>query len=229
MSDDPFVVLAMDVGAATHDYRSVWETQRNLHRQVVEGSRPPTVLILEHSEVFTAGSRTQPEDRPQDGSEVVEVDRGGRITWHGPGQLVCYPIVPLPHPMDVVAHVRRLEEIAIKTCADFEVEAQRVEGRSGAWVFGGTEVPAKIAAVGVRVSRGVSMHGLALNVSCDLSWAERIIPCGLTGTAVTSISEINASGVDVGEVSRRLVTHLQAVLSPALPASRNFRGRTLDK
>lgn len=218
----------MDVGIATHDYRSVWETQRHIHRQVVEGSRPPTVLILEHSEIFTAGSRTQPEDRPRDGSEVVEVDRGGRITWHGPGQLVCYPIVPLPHPMDVVAHVRRLEEIAIKTCADFKVEAQRVDGRSGAWVIDGSEVPAKIAAVGVRVSRGVSMHGLALNVSCDLSWAERIIPCGLNGTTVTSIAEISTGDVRVGEVSRRLVAHLRAVLSPALPASQNLQARTLD-
>lgn len=222
-------VQVLGVGATTHDYLPMWETQRRIHRDVVGGHRPPTVLVLEHTEVFTAGSRTEPEDRPRDGSNVVEVDRGGRITWHGPGQLVCYPIVPLPHPLDVVAHVRRLEEIAIRTCADFGVEARRVERRSGAWVIHPGTPSAKIAAVGVRVSQGVTMHGLALNAACDLSWADRIVPCGLAGTGVTSLAESGAAGVRIEDVCERLTAHVRAVLAPTLPTDPASRPRTLDR
>jgi len=229
MPTDGLDVRVLGVGTTTHYYLPMWATQRRIHRGVVAGTHPPTVLVLEHVEVFTAGSRTQPEDRPRNGSNVVEVDRGGRITWHGPGQLVCYPIVPLPHPLDVVAHVRRLEEIAIRTCADFDVEARRVEGRSGAWVTHPDAPTAKIAAVGVRVSQGVTMHGLALNVTCDLSWANRIVPCGLTGAGVTSLAESGATGVRIEDVCERLAAHVRAVLAPALPLGPRTPTLTLDR
>lgn len=167
-------------------YEQAWELQRTLHAEVVRGDAPDTLLLLEHESVFTAGRRTQPEDRPLDGSPVIDVDRGGRITWHGPGQLVGYPIMHLPEPMDVVGYVRRLEELLIATCDDFGVEGQRVAGRSGVWVPGTPQ--RKIAAIGVRVARGVTMHGFALNVNCDLSAYDRIVPCGIPDAGVTSLA-----------------------------------------
>jgi lipoyl(octanoyl) transferase len=159
---------------------------------------PDTLLLLEHEPVYTAGRRTEPQDRPFDGTPVIDVDRGGRITWHGPGQLVGYPIVHLPQPMDVVGHVRRLEELLIRTCAHFGVDGQRVPGRSGVWVDG---TPArKVAAVGVRVARGVTMHGFALNVDCDLGAYDRIVPCGIADAGVTSLAQETGGPVDFEQV-----------------------------
>ena len=148
------------------DYMSAWDRQRELHASVVAGDEPDTVLLLEHATVYTAGKRTEPHERPFDGTPVIDVDRGGKITWHGPGQLVGYPIVRLPSPLDVVAHVRRLEEVMIRVCADLEVTAGRIEGRSGVWIDADELRPdRKIGAIGIRVSQSVTMHGFALN--CD--------------------------------------------------------------
>ena len=179
-------------------FQETWELQREIHAAVVAGDMPDTVLLLEHPSVYTAGRRTQPEDRPLDGTPVIDVDRGGRITWHGPGQLVGYPIVHLPEPMDVVGYVRRLEELLIATCARFGVTGQRVAGRSGVWVAGTPE--RKIAAIGVRVARGVTMHGFALNVDCDLRAYDRIVPCGIADAGVTSIAAERGSAVDFESV-----------------------------
>lgn len=179
------------VHAGLMDYEDAWGEQRRLHAERVSGDAPDTVLLLEHPPVYTAGKRTASYERPADGTPVVDVDRGGRITWHGPGQLVGYPILRLPDPMDVVAYVRRIEEVLIQTCADLGVETMRVDGRSGVWVganpAAGT-ADRKIAAIGVRVSRGVTMHGFALNCDCDLSWYDRIVPCGIDDAGVTSLS-----------------------------------------
>src|SRR6476661_5441939 len=149
------------------DYLSAWDRQKAVHAAVVAGEQPDTVLLLAH-------------ERPFDGTPVIDVDRGGKITWHGPGQLVGYPIVRLPSPVDVVAHVRRLEEMMIRVCADLGLAATRVEGRSGVWVPADERGPdRKIGAIGIRVSQDVTMHGFALNCDCDLSWSEVIIPCGI--------------------------------------------------
>ena len=157
------------VHAGLVPYEQAWAEQRRVHAAVVAGTEPDTVLLLEHPPVYTAGKRTSPFDRPTDGTPVVEVDRGGKITWHGPGQLVGYPIVSLPDPVDVVAHVRRVEEALILACADLGVEATRVEGRSGVWVLGADGAQdRKVAAIGIRVSQGATMHGFALNCDCDL-------------------------------------------------------------
>ncbi len=167
------------------DYEAGWATQREVHAQVVDGTLEDTTLLLEHAAVYTAGKRTEPHERPVDGTPVIDVDRGGKITWHGPGQLVGYPIVRLPEvPIDVVAHVRRLEEVMIRTCADLGVEVVRVEGRSGVWVLADERGPdRKLGAIGVRVSRRVTMHGFALNCDADLGWADAIIPCGIADAA----------------------------------------------
>ena len=163
------------------DYEQGWQTQREVHAQVVDGTLPDTTLLLEHAAVYTAGKRTEPHERPTDGTPVIDVDRGGKITWHGPGQLVGYPIVRLTQvPIDVVAHVRRLEDVMIRVCRDFGVETVRVDGRSGVWVLADDRGPdRKLGAIGVRVSRRVTMHGFALNCDADLSWADAIIPCGI--------------------------------------------------
>jgi len=186
-------------------YAQGWDEQRRTHAAVVEGTEPSTVLLLEHPPTFTAGKRTQPADRPTDGTPVVDVDRGGRITWHGPGQLVGYPIVLLPDPLDVVAHVRRLEGLLIDVCRELGVETYRVEGRSGVWVapdspLEGTRPERKVAAIGVRVSRGATMHGFALNCDCDLAWFDRIVPCGIEDAGVTSLSAELGRDVTVAEV-----------------------------
>ncbi|GAA1965036.1 lipoyl(octanoyl) transferase LipB [Microbacterium deminutum] len=176
-------------------YLDGWALQRRIHAEVVEGSRPDTLLLLEHEPVYTAGARTARHERPTDGTPVVDVDRGGKITWHGPGQLVGYPIVRLPEPMDVVAHVRRLEGLLIDVLREHEVEGYRVEGRSGVWVRRPLGED-KIAAIGVRVQRGVTMHGFALNCDNSLAAFRGIIPCGITDAGVTTISEV--AGTDVG-------------------------------
>ncbi|WP_433794099.1 lipoyl(octanoyl) transferase LipB [Actinoplanes sp. CA-252034] len=195
------------------DYLEAWEEQKRLHQGVVAGTQPDTVLLLEHPSVFTAGKRTEPADRPFDGTPVVDVDRGGRITWHGPGQLVGYPIVKLPEPVDVVAYVRRTEQLLIDVCADFGVVAERVEGRSGAWVRatdGGLD--RKIAQIGIRVSRGVTLHGFALNCDCDLSNFNRFIPCGIRDAGVTSLSAEVGRPVPVAEVLPVVERHLATLL-----------------
>jgi lipoyl(octanoyl) transferase len=185
----PFTV----VRAGLVDYRAAWDEQRRLHEAVVAGTEPDTVLLLEHPSVYTAGRRTQPDDRPLDDTPVLDVDRGGKITWHGPGQLVGYPVVRLRKPMDVVAYVRRVEQLLIEVCAYFGLATTRIEGRSGVWVSGDARGPdRKIGAIGIRVARGVTQHGFALNCDCDLSAFDRIVPCGIRDAGVTSLSvELN--------------------------------------
>lgn len=200
-------------------YESGWAMQRALHDAVADERETPAIMMLEHEAVFTAGRRTMPSDRPVEGTPVIDVDRGGRITWHGPGQLVCYPILPLPHPLDVVAHVRRMELAVMATCSEFGIETHTVEGRSGVWCAAvGTLPERKIAAIGVRVSRGVTMHGLSLNVDCDLGWAEQIVPCGIPDAGVTTLAaELgDAAGPSLVEVADRLEPHLYEVFLPTL-------------
>ncbi|HEU4350080.1 MAG TPA: lipoyl(octanoyl) transferase LipB [Actinoplanes sp.] len=195
------------------DYVEAWQEQRRIHEAVVTGDQPDTILLLEHPSVFTAGKRTEPADRPFDGTPVVDVDRGGKITWHGPGQLVGYPILRLPDPIDVVAYVRRTEQMLIDVCAEFGVAAERVEGRSGAWVRADDRGPdRKVAAIGIRVSRGVTQHGFALNCDCDLSNYDRFVPCGIRDAGVTSLTVELGRPVTVAEVLPVVEAHLPALL-----------------
>jgi lipoyl(octanoyl) transferase len=194
------VVTHAGFGADAVDYQAGWDLQRRVHADVVAGRAPDTVLLLEHQPVYTAGRRTEPFERPFDGTPVVDVDRGGKITWHGPGQLVGYPIVRLPSPMDVVAHVRRIEGMLIEACARLGVTAVQVKGRSGVWVPADDSGPdRKVAAIGIRVSEGVTMHGFALNCDNDLSWFDRIVPCGITDAEVTTLSRELGRDVPVAE------------------------------
>ncbi|WP_153392758.1 lipoyl(octanoyl) transferase LipB [Ornithinicoccus halotolerans] len=196
-------VEQLGLGPDYVDYEQAWAHQRRVHAQVVAGELPDTLLLLEHAAVYTAGKRTEPHERPLDGTPVVDVDRGGKITWHGPGQLVGYPIVRLPEPVDVVAHVRRLEDLMIAVCERFGLPGERVEGRSGVWVRAdehGQRPDRKVGAIGVRVSQGVTMHGFALNVDCDLGWADGIIPCGISDAGVTSIAAETGEAVTVTDV-----------------------------
>ncbi len=199
------------------DYQQAWAHQREVHAQVVSGELPDTVLLLEHAAVYTAGKRTEAHERPNDGTPVIDVDRGGKITWHGPGQLVGYPIVRLPSPVDVVAHVRRLEQLMIDVCADLGLAVTRVDGRSGAWVVADHRGPdRKVGAIGVRVSQDVTMHGFALNADCDLSWAAPIIPCGIPDAGVTSISAELGRRVGVAELLplvQARVSHVSTVVA----------------
>lgn len=190
-------------------YLDGWARQREVHAQVVAGARADTVLLLEHAAVYTAGKRTASFERPTDGTPVVDVDRGGRITWHGPGQLVGYPIVRLPDPMDVVAHVRRLETALMAVCSALGLATIQVDGRSGVWVPQDERGPErKVAAVGIRVSRGVTMHGFALNCDCDLAWAQPIVPCGIEDAGVTSLTAELGRQVSVAEVLPLVQTQL---------------------
>ena len=188
-------------GTGPVDYNSTWAFQRQLHQQVVDGEHPGAVLLLEHFPVFTAGKRTDPLHKPMDGTAVIDVDRGGSITWHGPGQLVVYPILRLPQRVYVGDLVRRLERMVMATCADFGVDTVPVTGRSGVWVPQRDGMPErKICAIGLRVARGVSMHGVALNCDADLSWFQRIVPCGIGDAGVTSLSEETGRLVSVSDV-----------------------------
>lgn len=203
--------------AGVVDYQAAWDEQRRLHAAVAAGEAPDTVLLLEHPSVYTAGKRTKPWDRPLDGTPVVEVDRGGEITWHGPGQLVGYPIVRLPElggrPRDVVAYVRRVEQMLIDVCAELGVTAGRVKGRSGVWMPADERGPErKVAAIGIRVSRGVAMHGFALNCDCDLSYFDRIVPCGISDAGVTSLTAELGRTVSVAEVIPVVERHLPTLL-----------------
>jgi lipoyl(octanoyl) transferase len=195
------------------DYLEAWDRQRAVHAEVVAGGQP-TVLLLEHAPVYTAGKRTEPHERPSDGTPVIEVDRGGKITFHGPGQLVGYPIVALPDHVLVVDYVRRLEEALIAVCADLGVTTARVPGRSGVWLQAGDGRPErKIAAIGIRVSRGVTMHGFAINCDVDLGWYDRFVPCGIADAGVTTLSEELGRDVPVAEVLPLVEKHLSDLLS----------------
>ncbi|MFM7014023.1 MAG: lipoyl(octanoyl) transferase LipB [Actinomycetota bacterium] len=182
--------------------------QRQVHSEVSAGKRAGTVLLLEHQSVYTAGKRTEDSERPTDGTEVIDVDRGGKITWHGPGQLVGYPILPLPDPIDVVGYVRYLEQVLIDTCADFGLEGYRVEGRSGVWAKqGGADV--KVAAIGIRVSEHTTMHGFALNCSNSLAAYEHIIACGIRDATVSTISELTGKLVTPAMAAERIRVRLE--------------------
>src|ERR1700744_5077689 len=180
-------LLYLGFGSAV-EYHQGWDLQRRIHARRVADQVPDSCLLLEHEPVYTAGKRTAASDRPfgDPGAPVVDVDRGGKITWHGPGQLIAYPIIKLREPLDVIAYVRALEEAMIRTCAEFGVTAVRVAGRSGAWIQGSPD--RKVGAIGARVARGVTMPGLALNCDCDLSWYGRIVPCGITDADVTTLT-----------------------------------------
>lgn len=273
MSELRFVHLGFADQAV--EYQAAWQRQREVHAARFADEVPDTCLLLEHQAVYTAGRRTQDSERPLDGTPVVDVDRGGKITWHGPGQLVGYPILKLPRPVDVVAHVRRLEEALLMTCADFGIEATRIEGRSGVWILGdpvaerprlgalsldldaamattraggssdgaGAEEDSeydprlmgpeyapsnagqrgedrKLAAIGIRVAKGVTMHGFALNCAPDNTGFDRIVPCGIRDAGVTSLSAELGRTVPVSEVLPVVEKHLRTVLDTATPTPR---------
>ncbi|MFE7602647.1 lipoyl(octanoyl) transferase LipB [Streptomyces sp. NPDC057494] len=253
MSELRFVRLGF--GEEAVDYQVAWDKQREVHAARFADEIDDTCLLLEHPPVYTAGRRTQENERPLDGTPVVDVDRGGKITWHGPGQLVGYPIMKLPRPVDVVAHVRRLEEALILTAAEFGVATTRIEGRSGVWVLGDPveQRPAigglsldfdprltdeefdprlngpeyapsnagqrredrKLAAIGIRVAKGVTMHGFSFNVNPDNAWFDRIIPCGIRDAGVTSLANELGRDLTIEEVLPVVEGHLRDVLENA--------------
>ncbi|WP_192909460.1 lipoyl(octanoyl) transferase LipB [Gandjariella thermophila] len=213
-STDP--VEVRDLG--TIDYLSAWELQRELAAARADGAGPDTLLLLEHPSVYTAGKRTAPEDRPTDGTPVIDVDRGGKITWHGPGQLVGYPIVRLGDPVDVVDYVRRIEEALIVVCERLGLETGRVDGRSGVWLPADGERPErKIAAIGIRVQRGVTMHGFEINCNADLTAFDRIVPCGIRDAGVTSLSAELGRDITVAEVRPMAAQAVLDVLDGRIP------------
>ncbi|MCP9959241.1 MULTISPECIES: lipoyl(octanoyl) transferase LipB [Streptomyces] len=262
MSELRFVHLGFGEDAV--EYLDAWERQREVHAARFADEVPDTCLLLEHPPVYTAGRRTEDSERPLDGTPVVDVDRGGKITWHGPGQLVGYPILKLPRPVDVVAHVRRLEEALIRTAAEFGLETTRVEGRSGVWVLGDPveERPSpgglsldfdprlhdeefdprlsgpeyapsnagqrredrKLAAIGIRVAKGVTMHGFSFNVNPDNTWFDRIVPCGIRDAGVTSLANELGREVTIAEVLPVVEHHLRDVLGNA-----ELRPRAVDR
>jgi lipoyl(octanoyl) transferase len=265
VSELRFVRLGFGAGAV--EYHAAWQEQRRVHTARFADEIPDTCLLLEHPPVYTAGRRTEDSERPLDGTPVVDVDRGGKITWHGPGQLVGYPILKLPRPVDVIAHVRRLEEAVIRACAEFGLETKRVEGRSGVWVLGASlpggpggprgdrpggglaldfdprlndeEFDARLSGpqyapsnagqrgedrklcnIGIRVAKGVTMHGFALNCDPDITSFDRIVPCGIRDAGVTSLSEELGRRVPVDEVLPVLEKQLRAVIESADPLPR---------
>ncbi len=202
-------------------YEAAWAEQRRLHAARVAGEIPDTVMLLEHEPVYTAGKRTAPSERPSAaaGAPVIDVDRGGKITWHGPGQVVGYPIVRLAEPVDVVAFVRQVEQVLIDVCAELGLATGRIEapGRSGVWVGADERGPdRKVAAVGLRVAQGTTMHGFALNCDCDLAWFSRIVPCGIADAGVTSLSAELGRPVTVAETLPLVERHLPDLLAPPL-------------
>jgi lipoyl(octanoyl) transferase len=226
--DRELVFVRAGFGAGALDYMAAWDLQRELHARRVAGEIPDTCLLLEHQPVYTAGKRTSQADRPigDPGAPVIDVDRGGKITWHGPGQLVGYPIVAPDEPVDVIGYVRAVEEALIRTCADAGLATERVDGRSGVWVRSWPAAAAasantaaaantadrKVAAIGIRVARGVTMHGFALNCDNDLSWFGRIVPCGISDASVTSLSAELGRAVPIGEVIGTVERHLAEIL-----------------
>ncbi|MET4703887.1 lipoyl(octanoyl) transferase LipB [Frigoribacterium sp. UYMn621] len=199
-------------------YPEALALQRSIHSAVVEGTRPDTVLLLEHPSVYTAGTRTEASERPDDGSPVIDVDRGGKITWHGPGQLVGYPILRLHDPVDVVAYVRRLEELLIDVIAHFGVAGVRVAGRSGVWIIDAAREE-KIAAIGIRVAGGVTMHGFALNCSNSLDAYAHIVACGIRDAGVTTISRELGREVTPEDAARVVAERFDALVVEAVAVS----------
>ncbi len=203
------------------DYRAAWSLQRERLEHRADGG-PDSLLLLEHPPVYTAGRRTLPEERPDDGTPVIDVDRGGKITWHGPGQLVGYPIIGLAEPVDVVDYVRRLEQALITVCRGLGVQCGRVAGRSGVWlpaavVDGEPRPERKIAAIGIRVERGIAMHGFALNCDADMADFSSIIPCGITDAGVTSLSIELGRSVTIPEVLPAVRDAVLAALDGGVP------------
>jgi lipoyl(octanoyl) transferase len=196
-------------------YAEAWDLQRTVHAEVAAGG-DDVVLLLEHDPVYTAGKRTEPWERPLDGTPVVDVDRGGKITWHGPGQLTGYPLVRLAGPVDVVAYVRSLEQVLIDACADLGLPTGRVEGRSGVWTVDGAR---KVAAIGIRVSQGVTMHGFALNCDPDLTAYDRIVPCGISDATVTSLTRELGRPVGVADALPVVERHLPRLAAKAVAAT----------
>jgi lipoyl(octanoyl) transferase len=200
----------------TIDYSSAWELQRELADARIAGG-PDTLLLLEHPSVYTAGKRTEPHERPVDGVPVIDTDRGGKITWHGPGQLVGYPIIGLAEPLDVVKFVRRLEDSLIAVCASLGLSTGRVEGRSGVWVPGQDGRPArKVGAIGIRVARSTTLHGFSLNCDCDLGAFSTIVPCGITDAGVTSLSAELGRPIGVSDVTDAVADAVGAALDGRL-------------
>lgn len=192
------------------DYESAWALQREIHREVASGLRPDTCILLEHSAVYTAGKRTDDEELPQDGTPVIEVDRGGKITWHGPGQLVGYPIMKLPNPIDVVGYVRWLEQVLIDTIAEFGLATERVEGRSGVWARSAGDL-VKVAAIGIRVADHTTMHGFALNCNNSLEPYETIIACGIKDAKTSTISALTGSEITPAMAAEVVQRHLTSI------------------
>jgi lipoyl(octanoyl) transferase len=199
-------------------YPEALALQRSIHSAVVEGTRADTMLLLEHPSVYTAGTRTEASERPDDGSPVIDVDRGGKLTWHGPGQLVGYPIVRLHNPVDVVAYVRRLEELLIDVIAHFGVTGARVAGRSGVWIVDGAREE-KIAAIGIRVAGGVTMHGFALNCSNSLDAYEHIVACGIRDAGVTTISREAGSEITPADAAAVVAERFDALVAEKVTVS----------
>ena len=196
-------------------YEQGWAMQREVHAEVASGKRPDTVLLLEHSSVFTAGKRTEDSERPTDGTPVIDVDRGGKITWHGPGQLVGYPIMKLPQPIDVVGYVRWLEQVLIDSIAEFGLETQRVEGRSGVWApIGDTHV--KIAAIGIRVAEHTTMHGFALNCNNSLEPYETIIACGIRDAKTSTLTQLLGREITPAMAAEVVQKHVTQIGKAAL-------------
>jgi len=206
-------LLADWYGARALDYETAWSLQREIHADVAAGAREDTVLFLEHPACFTAGKRTEPWERPQDGTPVIDVDRGGKITFHGPGQLVGYPLVKLPSHVFVVDYVRRVEEAVIRGVADLGVSAGRVPGRSGVWLAAGSGRPErKVSAIGIRVSGGTTMHGFSLNCDVDLASFDTFVPCGISDAGVTSLTAELGRRVGVEEAADAVEPHLREML-----------------
>jgi lipoyl(octanoyl) transferase len=196
-------------------YNKGLELQRQIHKEVVAKERPDTVLLLEHNSVYTAGKRTEDSERPDDGTEVIEVDRGGKLTWHGPGQLVGYPIMKLPEPFDVVGYVRFLEQVLIDVCSDFGLATERVAGRSGVWAKVRDE-HLKVAAIGIRVSERVAMHGFALNCSNSMEAYEHIVACGIDDAGTSSITELTGTLVTPAMAAERVKVRLTDIAKVVL-------------
>ncbi len=189
------------------EYQEAWDMQRTIHEEVASGSRPNTLLLLEHPSVYTAGRRTEAAERPADGTPVIDVDRGGRITWHGPGQLVGYPIVKLQKPTELVGFVREIETALIRVCNDLGVAAVRIQGRSGVWIQD-ERGDRKIAAIGIRVAKGVTMHGFALNINPDLAAFGQIVPCGIADADVTSLEIELGRSITIEQVVPLIERHI---------------------
>ena len=189
------------------EYQQAWQLQRAIHADVANGIQENTLVLLEHPSVYTAGRRTEEFERPVDGTDVIDVDRGGRITWHGPGQLVGYPIIKLSEPTEVVGFVREIESALINVCVELGINAVRVEERSGVWIVD-SHGDRKIAAIGVRVAKGVTMHGFAINVNPDLKAYDQIVACGIRDAQVTSLHKELGREITVDEITPLVEAHV---------------------